>query len=147
MHFGVSSRDRRACDAVVLVPWVSMLRLQRRLDIVLLARNLIVVIEFKVGSSAFLNSQLRHGDGERNSRPTSRNVNVETRTGNQAPLPGLRGTVLRLESYADRLSRMPIHLSSDAHAHAHAPALAPLGTRPAGRGKEGRRAGGQRASA
>ena len=36
-----------------------MLRLQRRLDIVLLAGSLIVVIEFKVGSSAFLNSDIQ----------------------------------------------------------------------------------------
>src|SRR5689334_15154780 len=90
-------------------------------------------------------SQVRYGNGERNSRPTSGNVNVETRTGNQARLPELRSAVLRLESYADRLSRMSIHLSSDAPAAA--PALAPLGTRSACRGKEGRRAGGRRARA
>jgi hypothetical protein len=46
-------------------------------------------------------SQVRYGNGDRNSRPTSRNVNVETRTGNQARLPELWGAVLRLESYAD----------------------------------------------
>ena len=68
------------------------------------------------------------------------NVNVETRTGNQARLPELRGTVLRLESYADRLSRMSIHLSSDA------PALAPLATRSACRNEEGGGAGGRGAS-
>src|SRR6516225_7008716 len=90
-------------------------------------------------------SRVRYGNGERNSRPTSRNVNVETRTGNQARLPELRSAVLRLESYADRLSRMSIHLSSDAPAPA--PALAPLGTGSACRGKEGRRAGGRRSRA
>src|SRR4026209_2007149 len=79
-------------------------------------------------------SQVRYGNGERNSRPTSRNVNVETRTGNQARLPELRSAVLRLESYAVRLSRMSILLSRDAPA----PAVAPLGTRSACRGKKGR---------
>jgi hypothetical protein len=70
------------------------------------------------------------------------NVNVETRTGNQARLPELRGAVLRLESYADRLSRMSIHLSSDAPALA----LAPLATRSACRNEEGGGAGGRGAS-
>jgi hypothetical protein len=57
-------------------------------------------------------------------------------------LPELRGAVLRLESYADRLSRMSIHLSNDAPG----PALAPLATRSACRNEEGG-AGGQGASA
>ena len=54
--------------------------------------------------------------GTRNSRPASRSVNVETRTGNQARLPELWGAVLRLEPDADHLSGLPGRLSGDAAA-------------------------------
>jgi hypothetical protein len=59
-----SSLRETAADTDLCLGWgilfeYPMLRLQRRLDTVLLAGSLIVVIEFKVGSSAFLNSDIQ----------------------------------------------------------------------------------------
>ncbi len=77
-------------------------------------------------SIAFDSTDMAWQWGASNSRPASRSVNVETRTGNQARLPELWGAVLRLEPDADHLSRLPGRLSGDAAL------VAPRRTRSAG---------------
>ena len=56
---GETAAETDLCSTWGILFEYPMLRLQRRLDIVLLAGNLIVVIEFKIGSGTFLKSDVQ----------------------------------------------------------------------------------------